>query len=100
MAPTPDMSAYRTSGWSRYSTGLHLALLPIPPSSEASGSSTDAKPARFKRIGGDVAGYRVLIVDVAQRSQMRIDEMFGEDILREFSTVSIDYEAGVIEFWK
>jgi hypothetical protein len=38
------------------------------PSSETSGYSTDAKPARFKRIGGDVAGYRVLIVDVAQRS--------------------------------
>jgi hypothetical protein len=31
---------------------------------------------------------------------MRIDGMFGEDILREFSTVSVDYKAGVIEFRK
>ena len=38
--------------------------------------------------------------DVSRRMGVRIDGFVGQDILREFSAVRIDYKAGLVEFEK
>jgi hypothetical protein len=45
----------------------------------------------------------VLIMDLSEASKRlgtRIDGFIGQDILREFSAVRIDYKAGLVEFEK
>lgn len=41
--------------------------------------------------------WQVLVVDIADRSLTRVDGLLGEDWLRTFSTVRIDYANHVIE---
>jgi len=42
----------------------------------------------------------VNMCDVSKRLGTRVDGMIGQDLLREFSVVRIDYKANVIEFEK
>ena len=46
---------------------------------------------------------RVLVMDLADASKRmgaQVDGFLGQDILRSFSTVRVDYKAGVVEFEK
>jgi hypothetical protein len=45
----------------------------------------------------------ILVMDLSEASKRlgsRIDGFVGQDILREFSSVRIDYKAGFVEFEK
>ncbi|HKW34139.1 MAG TPA: hypothetical protein VJN92_14100 [Candidatus Acidoferrum sp.] len=52
-------------------------------------------------VSKNATGWPILVMDLSEASKnlgTRIDGFVGQDILREFSAVRIDYKAGLVEF--